>query len=394
MRLTSIDALRGVAILGILFMNMPFHANMILGYVPFEPMLARDKIITLFYSMFVDGRFRTLFCLLFGAGLAIQYGACKRKEIDTAIFLKSRLNWLLFFGFIHGVFIFGGDILMLYSLAGLLLIKGLSLDTKVLLKKSRKFLIIGCTIILLTAIMMLVFAQLSERVVRDSEEYIGYIELWQGNYWFQSMIHASFSIGMLILSPLFILWQALGLMYLGSYLYRVGFFTQGFSQLTFIKISILGVVSTVLCIAPQIFINDISPEVIPLFSSLSAVFVALLYAHIVVKICKSKGAIINALVSTGKVAFSLYILQSIVMGILLRWLIPEFSLTATQLDYLLLVLAYTGIQIVMANLYLRKYEQGPLELLWRTLYKRSIDKKLQAKLKVQVQVQVPDASHK
>lgn len=116
---------------------------------------------------------------------------------------------------------------MFYSLAGLLLIKGLSLDTKVLLKKSRKFLIIGCTIILLTAIMMLVFAQLSERVVRDSEEYIGYIELWQGNYWYQSMIHASFSIGMLILSPLFILWQALGLMYLGSYLYRVGFFTQG-----------------------------------------------------------------------------------------------------------------------------------------------------------------------
>jgi uncharacterized protein len=172
-------------------------------------------------------------------------------------------------------------------------------------------------------------------------------------------------------------------MYLGSYLYRIGFFTQGFSPSTFTKISMLAVFSTLLCIAPQILINNISPEVIPLLSSLSAIFVALVYAHIVIKLCQSKSPIINLLAATGKVAFSLYILQSIVMGILLRWLIPEFSLTATHLDYLLIVLAFTVIQIVIANLYLRKYEQGPLELLWRKLYNKTIDKTLQAQIKVQ-----------
>ena len=72
MRSTSIDALRGIAILGILFMNIPFHGNMLLGYVPFQPMLESDKLMTLFYSIFADGRLRTLFYLLFGAGLAIQ----------------------------------------------------------------------------------------------------------------------------------------------------------------------------------------------------------------------------------------------------------------------------------------------------------------------------------
>jgi uncharacterized protein len=380
MRSISIDALRGIAILGILFMNIPFHAHIILGYVPFEPILDSDKLITLFYSIFADGRFRTLFCLLFGAGLAIQYESCKRKEIDSTIFLKSRLNWLLFFGFIHGAFIFGGDILMLYSVSGILLINGLSLDTDVLLQKSHKFLIIGCSIILLIAIMMLVFVDLSEQMVRGSEEYLESIALWQGNYWYQSMLNAGFSIGLLFLSPLFILWQTLGLMYLGSYLYRINFFTLGFSSSTFIKMFVLAVVSTLLCIAPQVFIKNISSDVIPLFSSFSAVFVALVYAHIVVKLCQSKSAIMNILAATGKVAFSLYILQSIVMGILLRWVIPEFSLTATHIDYLLLTLAYTVIQIAIANLYLSKYEQGPLELLWRTLYNRSIDKKLQAQL--------------
>ena len=61
MRSTSIDALRGIAILGILFMNIPFHANMLLGYVPFESMLSSDKLITLLYSIFADGRLEPFF---------------------------------------------------------------------------------------------------------------------------------------------------------------------------------------------------------------------------------------------------------------------------------------------------------------------------------------------
>ncbi|MFT5541006.1 MAG: hypothetical protein ACI97K_001544 [Glaciecola sp.] len=381
MRSTSIDALRGIAILGILFMNIPFHANMLLGYVPFEPMLSSDKLITLMYSIFADGRFRTLFCLLFGAGMAIQYESCIRKGIDTTIFLKSRLKWLLLFGFIHGVFIFGGDILMFYSVAGFLLIKGLPLETEVLLQKARKFLLIGCTLILLIAIGALAFADMSDKVVRGSDEYTESIALWQGNYWFQTMVNAGFSIGLVILSPLFILWQTLGLMYLGSYLYRIGFFTQGFSQSTFIKITALAFVTTLLCIAPQLSMENIATEIIPLFSSVSAVFVGLVYAHIVVKLCQSKSAVLDMLAATGKMAFSLYILQSIVMGLLLRWGIPEFSLSATHFDYMLIVVAYTLIQILMANLYLRKYEQGPLELLWRKLYSKSINKKLQAQVK-------------
>ena len=192
------------------------------------------------------------------------------------------------------------------------------------------------------------------------------------------MINGGVSIGLLILSPLFILWQALGLMYLGSYLYRIGFFTHGFSRSVLVKISILAVVSTLLCIAPQIFIQELDSEVIPAFSSISAIFVALIYAHIVVKLCQSKRRIMSVLANTGKVAFSLYILQSIVMGVLLRWLIPDFSLEASHLDYLLLVLGFTVIQIVLAQLYLRIFSQGPLELLWRSLYNRSINKRLQS----------------
>ncbi|WP_366509075.1 DUF418 domain-containing protein [uncultured Paraglaciecola sp.] len=49
-----------------------------------------------------------------------------------------------------------------------------------------------------------------------------------------------------------------------------------------------------------------------------------------------------------------------------------------------MVLAFIIVQIISANLYLRVYKQGPLEWLWRTLYNKSIEKKLEAKLDGQV----------
>lgn len=378
MRSTSIDVLRGIAILGILFMNIPFHANLYLGYVPFDPTLISDQLMTLFYSIFADGRFRTLFCLLFGAGIAIQYESCKRKGIDTRIFLTSRLHWLLFIGFLHGVFIFGGDILMLYSVVGLVLIQGLATEPEVLLKKAYKHLLIGSTLIFLFAVLLIAFADPSENVVRGSEQYLADMALWQGNYAFQTLVNGGFSIGLLLMSPLFIFWQTLGLMYLGVYLYRTGFFTQGFSTATFTKIVIGSIASTLLCIAPQLLMDDLSVEVIPLLSSISAIFMALVYAHLVVKWCQSSGGLVKLLANTGRVAFSLYLLQSIVLAIVLRWLIPDFALAATHIDYFLLVLGVTAIQILLANLYLAKFEQGPFEKLWRKLYSNSVDKKLKA----------------
>ena len=368
MRVMSIDVLRGVAILGILVMNIPYHAHLILGYVPFEPALFSDHVITLIYSVFADGRFRTLFCLLFGAGLAIQYASCEKKGINTALFLKSRLYWLLLFGFIHAVFIFGGDILMLYSITGLFFLKGLSLEHEVLLARAKKFLLIGSVLALLFAVLGWVFNEPNENVIRGSSEFVDAIESWSRNYMQHTMTHAGFALLMLLVSPIFVFWQVLGLMYLGAYLYKTQFFTYGFSQAVFNKIMLWGVVSTLFCVVPQILDPSISTEVIPLLSSISAIFVALIYAHIVVKLCHSPSILLRWLAVSGKLAFTLYILQSIAMGLLLRWGYPAFIVNATQLDYLLIFVCFTVIQIAIANLYLHFFKQGPLEALWRKAY--------------------------
>jgi uncharacterized protein len=102
--------------------------------------------------------------------------------------------------------------------------------------------------------------------------------------------------------------------------------------------------------------------------------VGLVYAHVIVKLCQTSGRFSQLLVVTAKMAFSLYTLQSVVMAILLSGIVPNFGLTATHINYCLIALSFTVIQILIANLYLFKYEQGPLEKRGRKLYRRNVDK--------------------
>lgn len=375
MRITSLDALRGIAVLGILFMNISFHSNIYLGYVPFDPALRSDHIMSLLTSVFADGRFRTLFCLLFGAGLAIQYESFKRQNLNAMIFLKSRLNWLILFGFLHAVFIFGGDILMFYGVTGFLLIKGLALPNEQIMKKVKLHIIVGSIVVLAFAAVIFAFYDPSDAVTRGSDAYNEAYQSWYGNYLYQVLIQGSFAIALIIVSPISILWQTLGLMYLGVYLYRSNFFVTGFSPSALKKIVLAAVVTTALCITPQLFLPNFPLQAIPLISAISAIFVALLYAHIVVKLCRQPNILMRIMIAPGKMAFTLYIVQSIVMAVLLRWIMPEFNNTATLFDYLLIAALYTPVQIIAANLYLSKFKQGPLEAFWRKRFLKSAQKK-------------------
>lgn len=372
MRIQSIDILRGIAILGILFMNIYFHGSLITGYGELSPKPVMDTFIEIINTIFFDGRFRTLFCLLFGAGLAIQYNACKKKQLSPKVFLTSRLNWLIVFGIIHGVFIFGGDVLLLYSLSALTILSALDLTVKDLYKKAIQYISIGIILSIAFTLLVIIFAEDSP-MLRSSDDYIEMHELWFSHYGYQVIIQAGITSGLLLLSPLFIYWQVAGLMLLGAFLYRMGFFNRGFStkQLQTLLIAALIFISfDITCIT----LFSVSGEMSSVLSSVSAIFVALLYAHVVIKLIKNKSRFITLFSAPGKVAFSLYIFQSICMALLLRLWQQDFHLTAHRIDYFMIALAFTFVQIGLAHLYLRYFSQGPLEYIWRKAYQGSLNK--------------------
>jgi len=114
-RIDAIDVLRGVAILGILVVNMSLFS------LP-EGVPAVDGIAQRLILFFAQEKFKTLFSFLFGLGLAVQL---MRADARGARFLPRyarRLFVLFLIGVAHFLFLWDGDILHDYAENGVVLL--------------------------------------------------------------------------------------------------------------------------------------------------------------------------------------------------------------------------------------------------------------------------------
>ena len=125
-RIKSIDAIRGVALLGILMMNIPgFGINWDFWYsIIHSPRSGNDYYTFATVFVFFEGTMRGLFSMLFGAGMILFM--LNKKEVPggptVAEYYYRRLLWLVFFGIINAfVILWEGDILFFYGLCGMLL---------------------------------------------------------------------------------------------------------------------------------------------------------------------------------------------------------------------------------------------------------------------------------
>jgi uncharacterized protein len=119
-RILFIDVLRGMALFGILAANMRAF---------FAPLDAYDNVGVLFHGHadvfaqalingLIQAKFVTIFSFLFGMGFAIQMSRAEARGARFMGFYPRRLLALALFGLIHGMLIWGGDILLTYALAG------------------------------------------------------------------------------------------------------------------------------------------------------------------------------------------------------------------------------------------------------------------------------------
>jgi uncharacterized protein len=119
-RIEVLDVLRGVALLGILTANMrgfngPFAAYFDHSLMWTDPV---SRAAQGFVDLFVSGKFITLFAFMFGIGFAIQMERAQTRGHESIRFYVNRLAALLLFGVVHAVFIWWGDILLPYAVMG------------------------------------------------------------------------------------------------------------------------------------------------------------------------------------------------------------------------------------------------------------------------------------
>ncbi len=163
-RIPSVDALRGVAVLGILLMNIQNFGLPMAAYM--NPTAhGGDGGLNLAYwfanVIFFEGKMRTIFSMLFGASVVLMTVRAEERGggIKVADIYYRRTLWLILFGVLHAYFIWFGDILYGYGLIGLALFP---------LRKARpKLLIIAGVLLLLVSPVKAFFEMRPDIKLRD-----------------------------------------------------------------------------------------------------------------------------------------------------------------------------------------------------------------------------------
>lgn len=123
-RIHYMDALRGFALLGIFIINVPegftFWSAKNTNTGPYFSSF--DSSMHFLHVMFIEGKFYSLFSLLFGWGLALQWQRLKDKGITSVSLLRRRLFIMMLLGFLHIMLVWTGDIILFYSLLGFVLL--------------------------------------------------------------------------------------------------------------------------------------------------------------------------------------------------------------------------------------------------------------------------------
>lgn len=122
-RVQFMDALRGFAVLGIFIANLAgfsFWSSEARAAGPWFSSF--DKPMSFLHHWFIEGKFYTIFSLLFGWGIALQLDRLKNKGTGKIALIRRRLAIMLFLGLAHIILLWPGDIVMFYALLGFVLL--------------------------------------------------------------------------------------------------------------------------------------------------------------------------------------------------------------------------------------------------------------------------------
>lgn len=389
-RLLSLDLIRGVAILGILLLNiyafaMPPEAAMVLNWRQGQYSAVDMWLFQLENWLFL-GRFLTLFALLFGVSLYLLWQHSPQR-------LPRRLHWLMLLGALHLCFWWWGDILLTYAVTGWLLLRYglLQLDVAGLWRTAHRFLAIAATVPLL-GVLAAVFDPAG--VTEDGftlQELAQARADWTGSYSSQLLQLLDMAVSQLLMYVLHTGWLVAALMLYGMALYRGGWFFHGFSGRKTAALFLLGsVLSGFNALAHHLTDYRFSALVYNPLDLFACLLIALSYASWLIRLGNKaaqqalvpsataqsvrqrlcawlSGWLLRWILPCGRLALSLYLLQSISMVLLFRFIAPHWFAALDLWQLTAIALLAIGLQVLGCRLYLSFFKQGPAEWLWRKL---------------------------
>ena len=359
-RITSLDLIRGVAVLGILLMNA---VSFKFGTSPYFNLnaggseTALDWTVGIFGEIFVDQKFMGLFSLLFGAGMILFIDRAAQRGRRAVMLNLWRNALLLLIGILHYT-LWIGDVLMVYAVSSVFLIALRNLKNKTLIS-------VGVVAFALSAVCTL----LVQSIANATGDPLSGI-------WTAGQIDTNSPIPPLFLFGYFL--RALGLILIGAGLYRTGFMNGTMSPKVYRTTAILGLSVGLPLAALGVIVtaaNDYSREIafigqVP--NTLGTIPASLGYMSLII-IWNNHGdsGFRRRLRAVGRMALTNYLAQTILGVLLLNMLLGDVG-WVNRAAVLVFVFAVWAIQIWWSQAWLDRFLYGPAEWLWRCATYRSI----------------------
>lgn len=373
-RIDSIDILRGMSIIGILFMNIVgFHMNEVYTdpLVYFNSTL--DQWLYKLNIIFIHNSFYPIFAFLFGFGLAIMAENIKGRGGNFIPVLYRRMAALLVFGLLHGFSLFYGDILNVYAVIGFVAIVFLLFPNSITLIAA--IILIVLNMMRALPSMFAIFMQpdfFGKELVSFETSQNEWIEVMSSGNLSKIIQYNSdfFYQGFAIINPGTTLSYFLTIMpfiLLGMYVKRANLLKEITEhKVTMFVISIVfafvGITLKYLMIAYEI--NAMASYD---FIYYGGVLLSISYIIWVTLLCEYQAIkkLFEPFQRMGKMSFTLYIMQSLLMFIVF-YVFRQYGQLSIAQVYLVAV-AIVLFQIIFTNIYFKKFKQGPLEWLWRKI---------------------------
>ncbi|MCD8303908.1 MAG: DUF418 domain-containing protein [Prevotellaceae bacterium] len=384
-RFVILDALRGFALLGICLANYPEFS--LYTFLPAEaadamPLATADRWARCLLYALVDGKFYTLFSLLFGIGFSIIMGNALRKGADGMRIFYRRMAVLTVIGLLHLMLLWSGDILMLYALLGMLLPLFRNASNRSLLTWAAVLLLLPACV---DAVQALCGFDLSAPAVERQWEWCARFGITEDNfaYWLRDARDYTGVLQFLVQGA----WERMYEFIEGNRYFKVlGLFLVGFwigRNRLYVKLDDLRPRLRLVTLVGLLWSLPLSAlyswsavgghpwgkMAHTLLYTLSVYPLALAYltALCLLFLLTKEARLWRWIAAPGRMALSNYIGQTLV-GILLFYGVGlGWGASAGLLHTELIALAVYALQVLCSRLWLARFAFGPLEWLWRML---------------------------
>lgn len=389
-RLSSVDALRGFALLGVLVTHFLTAMSGYPSLLTEEQLAALptpqiDQFIDKVNQLLVNDKFRALFSFLFGLSFFFQLNKAERLGISFQTSFIRRLMVLLLFGLIHAYLLWWGDILRWYFFAGLILLFCYRLNNRIILSMG---VLLAFVVPTVDSVLELFITQspkvfISASAAREgflSESYLKMLQtnlLWDLNMtlnpWYR-ISHTANILGYFFLG----LWAGKANIFKKVQVYREQFFiVLIISFCAFLLGTLIYLKNPIDKTADLVLYSIISAiswrmNIIGLFLFYVCGFVMLFH------FTKAKHYL-HLFVPVGQMTLTNYIMQAIVGVLIFNGIGLGMMGSLGPSLTLPLAIIFFALQIGFSYLWLTYFSMGPLEWLWRVLISGKIYPLLKSK---------------